>query len=97
MRPTDREIRRCNCVDQKSEAGYSVRVVNVLDIYDAFSDGELTPLAIKEFLLHALNNWEIAPTYVLFVGDCTGDYRDETRNGLVNYVPTFRREPANGC
>ncbi len=83
-------------VQQKENEGYLVRVANVLDIYDTFSHGELTPLAIKKFILHALKNWTIPPTYLLLVGDCTGDYRDETRNHLTNYVPAFRQSPEYG-
>ena len=80
--------------DVKRTAGFTVRVVTVHEIYDQFSAGQETPLAIKAFLRYAANNWKgsrsnAALTYVLLVGDCTSAYRNEFRNNIRNYVPSY--------
>ena len=76
--------------DLKRAQGLQVEVVNVLDIYEEFSNGELNPLAIKEFLLYAMERWRVPPTYVLLVGDANSDYRNEARTDVRNFIPTFR-------
>ena len=50
--------------------GLSVKVVNVADIYDTFSDGSVSAAAIKDYLAYVYVNypWPV-PTYVLLVGD----------------------------
>jgi hypothetical protein len=72
------------------ESGWRVRVVDVENVYASFSWGLSGPLAIKAFLAHTLQKWPGGgPTYVLLVGDCTTDYRDDFRNEVKNLVPTF--------
>jgi hypothetical protein len=68
----------------------SVRVVDVQDIYDEFSYGELDPHAIRDFIQNAYYNWpRPAPTYVLLVGDGSYDFMDREGYGAQNYVPPF--------
>ena len=51
-------------------SGLSVKVVNVRDIYDTFSDGSVSAAAIKDYLAYVYFNYPWpAPTYVLLVGD----------------------------
>ena len=71
--------------------GWTVRLVDVQSIYDAFSDGELSPEGIKAFLGYALRRWKGGtPGFVLLVGDCSSDYLNLTRNENVrNWVPTY--------
>jgi hypothetical protein len=70
--------------------GLRVKVVDVEDIYNEFSYGIVTPQAIKDFLIHAYNNWaQPAPQYVLLVGDGTYDYKDNMSVGTINFVPTY--------
>ncbi|MCX7016821.1 MAG: C25 family cysteine peptidase, partial [Candidatus Sumerlaeota bacterium] len=76
--------------DLQARQGRLVETVNVLDIYDEFSMGELTPAAIKDFLWHAVTHWKVPPTYVLLVGDSSSDYRNETRYNVKVFVPTYR-------
>lgn len=77
-------------VDQKTAEGFAVKVVDAEDIYNEFSHGELTPVAVKSFLLYTLRHWKTQPTYVLLVGDCTGDYLNQLRNDVQNLVPGYR-------
>lgn len=79
-------------LDLKKSQGLQVRTVFVQDIYDEFSNGELSPEGLKRFLFYTLRTWKVPPTYVLFVGDSTGDYRNELRVDVVNLVPSYRNQ-----
>jgi hypothetical protein len=51
-----------------------VKVVDVQDVYDEFSDGLIDPQAIRDFLAYASDHWQTpAPSFVLLVGDGTYD------------------------
>ncbi len=67
-----------------------VKVVNITDIYDQFSYGLFTSVAIKDFLRYVYDYWERpAPSYLLLVGDANWDYRDNMGYGIKNFVPTY--------
>lgn len=53
-----------------------VEVVNITDIYDSFSGGCRDPTAIRNYLYHVYNNWEVVPRYILLFGDASNDYRN---------------------
>jgi hypothetical protein len=77
-------------VNLREDGGLSVKVVDVTDIYDEFSYGIPTPVAIRDFVSYAYENWQPpAPQYVLLVGDSTYDYKDNYNRGTVNYVPAY--------
>lgn len=61
--------------------GLSVSVVDVTDVYDEFADGIETPVAIRDFLRTAWEEWrQPAPRFVLLVGDASWD----TKNTVVD-------------
>ncbi len=69
---------------------YTVRVVNIYEIYDDFSYGKFDPLAIKHFFYYALNNWDVFPSFVLLVGDGTYDYKNNLhKENPPNYIPMY--------
>lgn len=68
--------------------GFSVKIVEVSKIYDEFNYGDLSSLAIRDFLRHAENNWQTAPNYVLLLGDASYDSRNYQGLGYNNFVPT---------
>jgi hypothetical protein len=77
-----------NCLELKSYRegfGLNVEIVRVEDIYDEFNDGIKSPLAIKEFLAYAYENWDPNHRllYVNLVGDASYNYKDG------DFVPTF--------
>ena len=79
--------------EHRRAAGLRVAVVNIADVYDEFSGGMFNPHAIHDFLAYAYHNWQApAPTYVLLLGDATQDYKDNLKNGTVNYVPSLNIE-----
>ncbi len=63
-------------------------VVNVEEIYNEFSGGSLDPAAIRNFIQHAYNNWNVRPFYVLLFGD--GNYDFYNVRGLNrNFIPAY--------
>ena len=68
--------------------GYTVRLVDIEDVYDEFSFGSKTPQAIKDFLVRATAQWSRPPRFLLLVGNATQDPRDYFGFGEVDYVPT---------
>ena len=69
------------------EAGLSVEVVDVRDVYREFHHGVVHPAAIRDFIAHTRNHWlPPAPRFVLLVGDADRDGR-----GLPGDDPTTGR------
>lgn len=89
--------------------GLRVKVVDVQDVYDEFSDGVLHPQAIRNFLQHAYTYWQSpAPSFALLVGDGTFDVKENCATagycrGITTppnstFIPPFLRmvDPWNG-
>lgn len=69
--------------------GLRVVTTTSTDIFDEFNHGIFDPQAIRDFLSYAYQNWQApAPTYVMFVGDATQDYRDYFNTNSINFVPS---------
>ena len=68
--------------------GLSVAVVDVEDVYDEFSYGAHTPVALRSFLSRATGYWSRKPTYLLLVGDSSWDPRNYLDQGANDFVPT---------
>jgi hypothetical protein len=72
-----------------------VKLVEVQDIYDEFSWGLFDPVAIRDFLKYAYENWEgQAPAFALLVGDGTYDYKDLLGTHSPDYIPPFAVDPS---
>ncbi len=68
--------------------GLVVAVVDVEDLYDEYSYGAHTPIAIKSFLMAAAASWSRKPQYLLLVGDSSWDPRNYLNEGDNDFVPT---------
>jgi hypothetical protein len=75
-------------ITKRQLEGLTVKVVDVEDVYDEFSYGAHSALAIKDFLARAAANWTPRPRYVLFVGDASYDPRNYEGYGYWDLVPT---------
>jgi hypothetical protein len=75
-------------VTQRDRDGFTVKVVDVDDVYDEFSNGLHGPQAIKSFLEYAQTNWATPPRYVVFAGDASFDPRNYENLGNFDFVPT---------
>lgn len=62
--------------DYREADGYRVLLVDVDDVYWAFSEGDPDPKAIRDFLRFAWQHWETAPRFATLVGKGSLDYRD---------------------
>ncbi len=72
----------------RQSQGLHVLIIDVQDLYDEFSDGEVTPEAIRAFLDYAYHHWQSpAPAYVLLVGDGTYDPLNYKGAPHKNYLP----------
>lgn len=75
-------------------AGLRVALVDVQDVYDEFSSGRSDPTAIRNFLAYAFQNWNggdpgRSPSYALFLGDASYDFRNRVQLAATTGVPTY--------
>lgn len=70
-------------------------VFDVNRIYNEFSCGIQDPIAIRNFLKYAYNNWYEKPVYVLFLGDGNFDYKNIYNLDIKNYLPTVEKPSAS--
>ncbi len=75
--------------------GLRTMIVDLEDIYDAFSHGMVTPHAIRSFLRAAYKQWEIPPRYIVIAGNGTYDYKNNMGLG-DNLVPPVMVATENG-
>ncbi|NNE65788.1 MAG: hypothetical protein HKN33_04415, partial [Pyrinomonadaceae bacterium] len=72
----------------RSEQGFATIVVSVEDIYDEYSFGRKSDLAIRGFFRDALKSWKLAPEYAILFGDASYDMRDYLGQGMRDIIPT---------
>ena len=68
--------------------GFTVKVVEVTEIYDEFNYGSLSSASIRSFLQYSVLNWQTPPRYVLILGEACYDSRNYEGTGYWNQVPT---------
>jgi hypothetical protein len=71
--------------------GFSVKIVDIDEIFNEFNYGNLSSDSIESFLDYAYNNWTgqpNAPKYVLLLGDATRDPRNYAGGTSFNLIPT---------
>lgn len=76
-------------VEHRQSQGYEVRVVDVQQIYDGWSFGQVSPDAIRNFLRHAVATWRPAPISVVLVGDGTSDPHSYLGHGNPTVIPPY--------
>ncbi|MFN8439793.1 MAG: C25 family cysteine peptidase [Caldilineaceae bacterium] len=81
-------------VTLRQSQGYKVAIVDVQEVYDAWSYGKVSPEAIRSFLQYAATHWNPAPLAAVLVGDGTLDPKnlgpvpsDKTNN--INFIPPY--------
>ncbi|MBN1428633.1 MAG: hypothetical protein JXB07_09610 [Anaerolineae bacterium] len=70
--------------------GYTVRVVNVEDVYRQFNYGIFDAQAIRRYIRYAIRNMGIH--YVLLVGGDTYDYRNFVYPNTLSFIPSLYTE-----
>jgi hypothetical protein len=74
-------------VADKQSHGYTVKVVNVEDIYAQYSNEVVDPYAIKAYIKFAVNN--LGVKYVLLVGGDSYDYLNYLGMGSMSFIPSL--------
>jgi len=69
----------------------STIIVDVEDIHNEFGGGLLDVSAMRDFIKHAYDNWQIKPEYVLLFGKGTYNYKDTEGFG-DNFIPTWQTQ-----
>jgi hypothetical protein len=67
----------------------TVEIVNIQDVFDEFSCGMYDPVAIRDFLKYAYENWQQQPMFVLLVGDGDYDPKNIIAKADKNWIPTY--------
>lgn len=78
--------------------GLATLVVNVADVYDEFSFGQVDAEAIRRFVQHGFRSWETRPVYVLLFGKFSFDYRnifEQPQIARANLVPGMPYQSPN--
>ena len=73
----------------RQNLGLTTALVSTEDLYDEFSYGRFDRNAIRDFLVHAYNNWRQRPAYVVLLGDDTWDHRNIQGGGTPTVVPSL--------
>jgi subtilisin family serine protease len=72
----------------RESQGRSVALIDVEDLYDEFNFGGKSPWALRDFLARTRTQWQMAPRFVLLVGDAGVDPRNYLGLGEADFVPT---------
>lgn len=74
-------------VSLREMSGYSVKVVNLDQIYSAFSHGKVDPEAIRAYIAFAAS--KLRTKMVLLVGGDTHDYHGYLNEDAISFIPTL--------
>ncbi|MBX7046322.1 MAG: type IX secretion system sortase PorU [Ignavibacteria bacterium] len=64
-----------------------IALVDVEQLYNEFSGGKLDPVAMRNFMKYAYNNFTLRPTLAFFFGDGSYDYKNIYNLSTKNYLP----------
>ena len=67
----------------------NVRIIDIEQIYDEFSNGEYSGEGLHDFFNYMENNWEQVPEFVMLVGSCGYNHLKSPDNDFVPLV-TFQ-------
>ena len=74
-------------VDAREDQGWGVKVVDLLDVYAAYSGGVIDPEAIRSYIAEARRR--LGTEAVLLVGGDSSDTRDYLGLGSISFLPTL--------
>lgn len=76
-------------VEHRRTQGHTVLVIDVQQVYDVWSFGQVDPVAIRSFLRYAHSTWGVRPQAVTLVGDGTADPLNHTGRDNPNLIPPY--------
>ena len=72
----------------REQEGFSVKLVDIEEIYHSFGGGQVGPQCIKEFIEYVQSNWgQPVSQYLILVGDGTYDPQGKISNVPRNSLP----------
>ena len=80
-------------VSVRQQQGFTVKVVDLEDIYAQYSGGIVDPTAIQQYIRAARRN--LGVEYVLLVGGDSYDYHNYLGIGSTSFLPTLYTQTAN--
>ena len=75
--------------EQPANGGLKSIVVDVANVYNEFGGGLPDISAIRDYLKYAYDTWTVKPTFVLFLGGASYDYKN-ILGSKSSYVPTWQ-------
>jgi hypothetical protein len=72
----------------REQQGWRVALIDVEDLYDEFTFGAKSPLALRALVETARTRWAQPPRFLLLGGDASFDPRDTQGMGETDFVPT---------
>jgi hypothetical protein len=76
-------------LDLRRQQGHRVALVDPQALYDRWSDGQISPTAIRNFLRWARATWPIPPQSVTLVGDGSYDPRNYLGRNNPTLIPPY--------
>lgn len=80
---------------RESRDSISTTVIKISDIFNEFSWGLVDPVAIRDYIKFAYDNWTVTPKYVLLAGDGDYDYKNIMSDLDKNWLPPFQTSELN--
>ena len=74
-------------VQAREAQGYTVKVVDVQQVYTQFGGGVFDPQAIRDYIRHGIR--QMGVQYVLLVGGDTNDYFNYGGLGSISFIPSL--------
>ena len=79
---------------RESQDNIRTEIVTIEDIYDNFSGGLQDPIALRDFVKFAFENWtdelDTPPSYLLLFGDGNYDYLGVRSTSAPIYIPPYQ-------
>ncbi len=90
-------------ISSKQSEGYTVKLANILDVYEEYGYGMALPEAIRDYVAEA--DAALNTNTVVLVGGGSYDHRNFTNSGITDFIPTMYRltndtifySPCDGC
>ncbi|MBI9072556.1 MAG: type IX secretion system sortase PorU [Melioribacteraceae bacterium] len=81
--------RLANFRNNEAPEKISTKIIDRDELFNEFSCGSLDPVAIRDFLKYAFDNWNTKPSFVLLFGDGSYDYYNLSGENK-NIIPTYQ-------
>ncbi len=78
-----------NYRESQSPNRYSVEIIYIDQIFNEFNAGVYDPIAVRNFVKYAFENWSTKPFFFLLFGDSEYDFLNN-EGGEFNFLPSYQ-------